>query len=323
MSKSFKLATVYFDLAVMFEAGIPVMRTLGTVTGNARGRLKRIFEDVRKSVSQGNGLAESMAKYPDMFDSIDLTLVESAEMSGSLPECFKELSKWYEFRNRINKKLITGFVFPVAILFIAAMVIPIPEFIMSGLTLRGYVGRVIYVMSFMFVPIFAFFFIMFLSKKARLLRQILDHFVLRIPVLGSAVWQLSISRYCRGFSMLHKAGVPIIQTLEKATDLTGNYVVSGLFKGGLVSAKAGNPAIEGFSKRLPYDYLNLWQVGEESGELDKTVDKIAQISGERAELLFTEFARWLPRIVYFMVAIWMIRMVFKGYANMYSTVLSY
>ena len=322
MSKSFKLATVYFDLSVMFEAGVPVVRTLNTVTGNAKGRMKNILSEIRKSVSQGNGLAESMAKYPGFFDKIDLALVESAEMSGSLPECFKELSKWYEFRNRINKKIIVGFIFPVFILFIAAMVVPIPDFVMSGLTLRGYFSRVVYVMSFMFVPILAFFVIMFMGKKARPLRLIIDRFVLRIPLLGSAVWQLSISRYCRGFSMLHKAGVPIIQTLEKATGLAGNYAVSDLFKGGLVSAKAGNPAIEGFSKRLPSDYLNLWQVGEESGELDKTVDKIAEISGERAELLFTEFARWFPRIIYFMVAIWMITKIFQLFSKIYSPILN-
>lgn len=322
MSKSFKLASVYFDLSVMFESGIPVMRALNMVSDQAKGRMRRIFSEIRESVSQGNNMAESMAKYPGFFDKIDLTLVEAAEMSGNLPECFKELSKWHEFRNRINKKIIVGFIYPVFILFIAAFVIPIPRIVRAGFTLRGYISQVIYILSFIFVPIFSYFFIMFLGKKARPLRLIIDHFVLRIPLLGSAVWQLSISRYCRGFSMLHKAGVPIIQTLEKATDLSGNYAVSNLFKGGLISAKAGNSAFEGFSKKLPSDYLNLWQVGEESGELDKTVDKIAEISGERADLLFTEFARWFPILVYVIIAIWMIINIFRLFSEIYAPVLS-
>ena len=323
MSKSFKLATVYFDLSVMFESGIPVVRALNMISGQVKGRMRWVFSEIRKSVSQGDNLAESMARYPGFFDKIDLILVESAEMSGNLPECFKELSKWHEFRNRINKKLIVGFILPVFILFVAAFLIPIPRVALSGLTLKGYISQVLRILSFIFVPVFVYVFIMFLGKKARLLRLVLDHFVLKIPVLGSAVWQLSISRYCRGFSMLHKAGVPIIQTLEKATELSGNYVVSNLFKGGLVSAKEGNSAFEGFSKRLPSDYLNLWQVGEESGELDKTVDKIAEISGERAELFFTEFATWFPRIVYFIIMISMAIAVIRGYMNIYSNILNY
>jgi len=144
-----------------------------------------------------------------------------------------------------------------------------------------------------------------------LFRRLLDALILRIPLLGQAVRQLSICRYCRGFNMLYKAGVPIKDCAAQATELTGNLIIADMFKGGATSIAAGKMAFEGFSNRLPLDYLNIWQTGEQIGELDKMVDKIAEISGDRAELLFTEFAKWLPRLIYALVAVVLIIQIFK------------
>jgi type II secretory pathway component PulF len=111
--------------------------------------------------------------------------------------------------------------------------------------------------------------------------------------------------------MLYKAGVPIKDCAAQATELTGNLIIADIFQGGAASIAAGNMAYKGFSNRLPLDYLNIWQTGEQIGELDKMVDKIAEIAGDRAELLFTEFARWLPRLLYALVAVVLIIQIFK------------
>ncbi len=142
-------------------------------------------------------------------------------------------------------------------------------------------------------------------------RRLLDALTLRIPILGLGVRQLSICRYCRGFNMLYKAGVPIAQCTSQATELTGNLIIADMFKGATASIEAGNTAYEGFSRKLPLDYLNIWQTGEEIGELDKMSGKIAEISGDRAELLFTEFAKWLPRLFYAMICLVMIIQILK------------
>jgi len=158
-----------------------------------------------------------------------------------------------------------------------------------------------------------------------LFRRLLDVLILRIPILGQAVRQLSICRYCRGFNMLYKAGVPIKECAAQATELTGNLIIADMFQGGAASIAAGNMAYKGFSNRLPLDYLNIWQTGEQIGELDKMVDKIAEIAGDKAELLFIEFARWLPRLLYALVCLVMIIQIFKmagaiwGLANFSGT----
>ena len=123
--------------------------------------------------------------------------------------------------------------------------------------------------------------------------------------------------------MLYKAGVPISETTERATRATGNMVVARLFQGGFASVRQGGMAWEGFSKRLPAEYLQLWQIGEESGELDKTVDKIAEISADRADLWFTPI-RLLDAVVCLLCvhAAIIVVMIFKLFFQVYGPVLN-
>ena len=120
--------------------------------------------------------------------------------------------------------------------------------------------------------------------------------------------------------MLYKAGLPIAKCAEQATELTGNLIIADLFKGAAASIKAGNSAYEGFSSRLPLDYLNIWQTGEQTGELDRMADKIAEISRDRAELLLTEFAKWLPRFIYAIICLFIIIQIFKLWGQIHSPV---
>lgn len=318
MGKKGKLAAAYHNLSVMLDAGLPILRSLDTVTDGLQGNLKKVFLSLRESISKGQGISESMKQYRKTFSDVDLMLVEAAETSGKYPECFKLLSNWYEFRIRILRIMKTGLILPLFILHIALFILPMPSLVMGNLTLNQYLFKVFTPLFIIYFSIIMLIFIYRVMYKARILKNIIDTIILMIPILGKGVWELSISRFSHAFNMLYKAGVPIIESLSLATGLTGNTVVARIFKGGEESAKAGNAACEGFSSRLPSEYLNLWQIGEETGELSKTVDKIAEISSDRATLYFTEFARWFPKLIYFMVCIWMISHIFSGYANRYS-----
>jgi len=319
MNITAKREAFYHDLAVLLDAGLPILRSLSTVQAGLHGYYGEIFSQVHKSISEGNSLSESMAKHKKAFGRLDVMLVETAEMSGKLPECFRLLANWYEFRMRLLRIIKKGLILPFFVLTISAFIIPIPDMFLGNVTLGGYFFRVFKVLAFFYLSFFIILFIYKLIRRDRNLSNILDNFILRIPIVGQAVWQLSISRYCRAFNMLYKAGVPITKCLTQAMELTGNIAMSGFFEGGAKSAAAGNTACEGFSDRLPLEYRNIWQIGEESGELEKTVDKIAEISGDKAELYFTEIARWFPRIIYGLICIWLAIKVLSGYANMYST----
>ncbi len=308
---SSKLAITYHDLAVLLDAGLPIIKSLDTVSEGLQGHLRKIFSSLTKSVSQGNTFADSMAKYHKVFARLDVMLVKSAEHSGELPNCFKMLSNWYEFRNRIKGILISGLILPILIFHIMVFIVPLPSMVLGDISINEYMMLIGKVLGLLYLLIGIILVVYHSVPNTGLFRTLLDALILRIPILGQAVRQISICRYCRGFNMLYKAGVPIKDCAAQATELTGNLIIADIFQGGAASIAAGNMAYKGFSNRLPLDYLNIWQTGEQIGELDKMVDKIAEIAGDRAELLFTEFAKWLPRLLYALVCIVMIIQILK------------
>jgi type II secretory pathway component PulF len=113
------------------------------------------------------------------------------------------------------------------------------------------------------------------------------------------------------------------ESVERAGRAVGNEAVAGLFRGSITSVRGGGTAWEGLSPRLPSEYRHLWQIGEESGELDQTVDKIAQISADRADLYFRGFARGFPIVVYFVIMGLMVYMIFTLFAQVYGDALSF
>jgi len=318
MTKTAKRAAFYHDLAVMLEAGLPILRSLDQVTSGLEGHYKKVFADVRKSVSRGDSISEAMAGHKIAFDKLDVLLVRAAETSGNLPGCFRSLTNWYEFVNRLHRTIKKGLILPIFIFHFAALIVPLIYTNIRNLTLGGYLLSVLRILIPFYMSFFILFIIYKLMRSNRGLNVILDVLLQRIPILGKALLQLSICRFSRAFNMLYQAGVPITKSLAMATELTGNSVVSGLFKGGAINAAAGNAAWEGFSKQLPPEYINLWQIGEETGELEKTVDKIAEISGDKADLLLSLCAIWFPIIIYVLISIWIVIQIFKGYANIFS-----
>ena len=304
-------AIIYYDLAILLDAGVPTLKSLNIISEGLKRHLRIIFSNLSESVSQGNTLADSMAKYPKIFARLDLMLVKSAELSGELPNCFKMLSKWYEFKNRLKGIFISGCILPFMLFNILVIIIRIPPLVLGTISTTEYMIKTAIAIGTLYLFIGIPLALYHSMPNTGIFRRLFDALSLRIPLLGLAIRQLSICRYCRGFSMLYKAGVPIAQCAVQATELTGNLIIADMFKGAAASIEAGNSAYEGLSRKLPLDYLNIWQTGEEIGELDKMTDKIAEISGDRAELLFTEFAKWLPRLFYAMICVVFIIEIFK------------
>lgn len=322
MALKVRLAQAYYDLAILLDAGVPILRSFDILIEGRKGRLRQVFSQIRESLSRGTSLTESMGEHRRVFTDIDRMIVEAAETSGSLNESFKMLSQWHEFIHRITRQIWMGLMYPFLIVHLAAFILGAPALVLGQVSLLGYLRGVIGSLLFLWGPVIIVLVLLSIRETARAVRTPLDYLVLWVPWLGKAIYHLSICRYARAFGMLYKAGVPIRECTERAVLATGNAKVAKLFEGGVTNVRAGGMACEGFSKHLPAEYRQLWQIGEESGELDKTVDKIAEVSAYRADQSFTLFAFWLPRIVYFVILIVMAITIVKGWAAIYSGLLN-
>jgi type II secretory pathway component PulF len=121
---------------------------------------------------------------------------------------------------------------------------------------------------------------------------------------------------------MYKAGIPILQCAESATQTCGNMAVARLFEGGYTAAKSGEPLSQGFSPSLPPEFLELWSIGEESGDLDKASEKLAEIYLDKAQFRFNLISTWTPRLIYITFVFVMAILIVKAFVKIYSTMIN-
>jgi len=306
------IGLAYHNLSTMLEAGVPMVRSITTISSGLDTTVKRAFVEVADGVSMGNTLAETMARNPHVFNPLDVMVIKAAETSGSLPESLALLGKWHEFQQRIFKRILSGCMLPIFLIHATAMLAPMPMLFLGGWNSDAYLSSVLGILLLFYIPTTVIFVIVRFTPKRGPLRTLLDRITLKIPVLGKAMYRLSISRFCWVFHMLCKAAVPATSAAQISVDSMGNARVAKLFAGGADSVKAGNMISDGFSSKLPGEFLDIWRVGEETGKLDDMTRKLAEINGENADFLFTEFAVWMPRVVYALVACVIIYCILAG-----------
>jgi type II secretory pathway component PulF len=316
------LATVYDNLSTLLAAGVPLIRSLRTVSAGLRGRLRQALVQVVESIQKGMPLTDAMGMHPKVFAQLDIMIIHAAEESGNLAESLDLLGKWYEFSKRIKSRTLSGLALPILVIHAAAFMVPMPQLILGGWDVDAYLHSVLGILAIPYILAALIIGVMRFTPETGLARRTLDRFSLTIPGLGKALYKLALSRYCWIFHITSKAGMPITECADMAIKGTGNTVVANLFTQAVASVKAGNPFSEGLSSKLPPEFLEPWRIGEETGQIDEITKRLAEKNAEAAEFWFKQFATWFPRIVYAVICAIMIVMVFRGYANIYGGLLN-
>lgn len=307
----------------MLAAGVPLIRSLRTISAGQKGRLQRAFSGVTEAIREGTPLTEALAMYPRVFAQLDVMIIGAAEESGNLSEAFDQLAQWCEFSKRIKSRIVSGLALPIFIIHLAAFLTPLPRLIFAGGGVEEYFRVALTWLAGPYIITALIIAVMRLTPHKGLLRRALERFSLQIPLLGKALYRLALSRYCRVFHMTTKAGMPVTVCADLAIKGTGMHVVADLFRPALASVKAGNPFSEGLSSKLPLEFIEPWKVGEETGRLDDMSKKLAEQNAEASEFWFKQFAFWFPRIVYIMLLLIMAYLVISSYAGRIDSMMNF
>ena len=307
----------------MLQAGVPILKALDTSSRVTRGRFRRAWQDVREAVWEGEGLAQAMRKHPREFADLDVLIVEAGEVSGDFPGSLERLAQWYSFRKSLKRAVGAGMALPIIVLTVAALVIPFPAFFLGHISGWGYLWRVCIPLAVFFVPVTAVWAIAQGTAKSGPLRILVDWLVIRIPILGGAIKQLALSRYLRAFHTLFKAGVPVVSCAQMSAQVTGNTVVRGWVRGAAETARQGYPLSDGFTRDFPREYFEAWQVGEESGKLAEVAGRLARQAEEKSLWMMEQIGKWLPKIIYAIICLWMIRWILLMAAGHVNTIIKF
>lgn len=285
------------QFAIMINAGLSLTRILEVLGQQVQNpRFKVAVKEVLKSVSSGVSLSDSFAKFPDVFDTITISLVRAGEQSGKLDRIFRKLSVEYESKQALNSKVTSALAYPAVIVLVMIgviiflMIFVVPQLEQAFLTFnagklplltRVIIGLSRAIVNYWYVFIVALvgivvgvqYFIRTTDGK-----RVWHKFQISMPVFGPLMIKIQTATFSRILYLLISGGVPILQALELTESALTNVwfkdevnIIREQVKRGVAISV---PLMQ--SEYFPSIVGYMVNVGQETGQLDIVLRKVAR-----------------------------------------------
>jgi type IV pilus assembly protein PilC len=292
------------QLSTLVNAGVSMVRGLGVLTDQcSNAKLKVTLKKVLDDVQEGSSFSDALRKHPKVFDRLYCAMVQAGEAGGVLDEVLARLAQLLEDAARLANKIKSAMTYPAVVTFIAVgifmamcifiiptfegvfkqlggelpaftqLLVDISKFLRSPAVLSLPVGIAVVVIAFKW----------FYSTPFG--RLYMDGVFLKLPLFGDLVVKSSVARFSRTFGSLTRAGVPILGSLEITSETAGNMVISNAIDAARESVKEGgmiSPALEK-GEVFPPMAIQMISIGEETGEMDKMLMKVADFYENEVE----------------------------------------
>ena len=333
------------QMSTLQDAGLPILRSLKILQQQQKaGLLKNTLETVCADVEGGITLSESMNRHPKVFDKLYVNMVQAGETGGVLDVILQRLADFMEKAEKLKRRIKGAMIYPIVVVSFAMLmvtgimifVIPkfkklfasfktgLPEITIMLMNISHWVAKE-YGWAYIIGSPFAIYFILKLIGKTGPGRTALDWIKMRIPVMGQIVRKGTVARFTRTLGTLLAAGVPILESINITRDTCGNKIFEKALQRVHDAIREG----EGFATPLRNSrvvdsiVVNMIDVGEETGDMDKMLNKIADNYDEEVDVLVTSLVSLLEPIMIVVLGVivgFIVLAVFLPYIKLLSTV---
>jgi len=284
------------QLATMIAAGIPIAQSIDIVAnGHDNPSMKEQLTAIRLDVESGTSLAVALGKFPLHYDELFTNLVEAGEQSGTLESLLDKIATYKEKTEAIKSKVKSAMFYPAAIIVVSIvvtailMIFVIPQFesLFSGFgaDLPALTAAVV-ALSYFFQDYWYIIFggmiggvvlLVAAYKRSEKMQHTMDRLLLKLPVLGEIIKKGTIARFSRTLATMFAAGVPLVDALASVAGASGNRVYYEAVMDVRAEVSTGTHLEPAMSETGVFTNLVLQMVaiGEESGELDTMLNKVA------------------------------------------------
>jgi type IV pilus assembly protein PilC len=311
--KSKDLVVFTRQLSTMVSAGVPLLRALSTLADQSDSKkLREVLATVNKDVQGGMSLGDAFSKHPDAFNEIYVNMVRAGEAGGILEDILKRLALQQEKADSIRKKVKGAMTYPVVLLSITVLaffglmlfVVPqigeiftdlagpdaeLPAITQVMLGISDFMRNQWYLMIGGAAAIVVGF---QRYRKTPGGRKKINHLVLKIPAVGVIISKLSVARFARTFASLLGAGVSVLEALRVTGSAIGNAAYKEELERAAEAVKNGKQlsAVLGESKLFPQIVPQMLAVGEETGQTDTILVKVAEFYEEEVDTLIASIS---------------------------------
>jgi len=291
------------QLATLIDAGLPLLRSLSILFDQQKpGKLKNILDELVNDVQSGTTFSEGLAKHPKAYDKLYVNMVRAGEVGGMLEVVLNRLADFAERREALARKVKSAMVYPIMVILVAGGIVTfllvkvVPTFAEIFSDLGGALPKPTQFLvdvsnalkqSYLKILMYAagIYIALRLIFKVEIVNAIKDRIVLKLPLFGQLIRKIGVARFSRTLGTLITSGVPILQSLTIVKETIANRVIANAVGEVHDSIREGEtiagPLEE--SGAFPPMAVNMIDVGEETGNLDSMLLKVADIYDAEVE----------------------------------------
>lgn len=284
------------QLATMMKSGVPLLQAFEIVAkGAANKAVAKLLIDVKTEVETGSSLNQAFRKHPLYFDTLFCNLVQAGEQAGILDSLLDRLATYKEKTLAIKSKIKSALFYPVSIIIVAFVItaiimifvipafkqvfssfgadLPTPTLIVMAIS-DYFVRNWFFIFGGIGGGIYAFF---YFWKRSRAMQIFMDRLSLRLPIFGPLMRKATVARWTRTLSTMFAAGVPLVEALDSVGGAAGNhvyYVATKQIQSEVSTGSSLTVAMQN-ANVFPSMVLQMVAIGEESGQLDGMLSKVA------------------------------------------------
>ena len=306
------------QFATMLNSGIPIVQSFDIVgKGHDNPSMQELLMSVKQDIESGTNLSQALGKHPLYFDALYCNLVSAGEQAGILDAILEKVATYKEKIEAIKGKIKSALFYPAAVIVVAfiitaiLLIFVIPQFESLfkgfGADLPAMTQFVVNLSKFFQAWWWAMFgglgggifFLGYSYKRSIKMQHGMDRAILKAPVVGDIIKKATIARFSRTLATMFAAGVPLVESLDSVAGAAGNQV----YYEGIMNIK--NEISTGTQLQTAMQATNLFPnmvvqmvaIGEESGELDKMLNKVADFYEEEVDNAVASLSSLLEPII--------------------------
>ncbi|MDX1756692.1 MAG: type II secretion system F family protein [Marinobacter sp.] len=292
----FDIAMFTRQMATMMKAGVPLVQSFDIVTDGLENQgLRELISAIRNDVASGTSFANALRRHPRHFDDLYCNLVDSGEKAGALEQLLDRIATYLEKTETLKKKVKKAMTYPIAVIVVAIVVTAIllvkvvPQFESLfqgfGAELPVFTQFIINISEWMqkwwFIALLGFVAVIFAFREGKRRSQkfsdMVDKYILKLPIVGEILDKSAVAKFGRVLSTTFASGVPLVEALESVAGATGNAVYRDAINGIRDQVSSGTQLQAAMRQAdvFPIMAIQLTAIGEESGNLDSMLEKVA------------------------------------------------
>jgi len=292
--KDTEVAYMTRQLASLIKSHVPVVEALSAMVEQEENpKLKKILSAIRQSVSEGKGLGEGFAQFPNVFDRVFINMVRAGESSGKLDVVLMRIADFLEARLKLKNKVVGAMTYPIIMVVVGTLILgvifvkvvpqitqifadmrkalPLPTQILIAISnfLQLYVEYIAVAIIVSAMALFAYI-------KTPVGRATKDRLILRVPILGDLTRKVAVARFAKTLGTLLQSGVPMLTALQITRNVVDHAVFEDIVEQAGVMVGEGRPLAYSLkqSRQFPPIVVHMVAVGEKTGELETMLNNI-------------------------------------------------